>query len=118
MQVIERKDNPLLDRVEIRFVWDHPNSPTPKLEEMVAAATKMEPGSKSDLVFVKDVSTRFGMPRTIGLALIYGSEEAASIEPNYIAKRQNKFRQGGDDDSESEEASVEDSPEEGEGGDE
>ena len=62
MQVIERKDNPLLDRVEIRFVWDHPNSPTPKLEEMVAAATKMEPGSKSDLVFVKDVSTRFGMP--------------------------------------------------------
>tara|TARA_Y100000994_G_scaffold134579_1_gene110280 strand:- start:401 stop:757 length:357 start_codon:yes stop_codon:yes gene_type:complete len=118
MQVIERKDNPLLDRVEIRFVWDHPNSPTPKLEEMVSAATKMEPGAKSELVFVKDVSTRFGMPRTIGLALIYGSEEAASIEPNYIAKRHNKFRQGDQDGAEPEEVAVEDSPAEDEGGDE
>ena len=23
MKVVERKENPLLDRVEIRFVWDH-----------------------------------------------------------------------------------------------
>ena len=58
------------------------------------------------------------MPRTIGLALIYGSEEAASIEPNYIAKRHNKFRQGDQDGAEPEEVAVEDSPAEDEGGDE
>ena len=39
MEVIERKENPLLDRVEIRFMWNHENSPTPSLNEMVAAAT-------------------------------------------------------------------------------
>ena len=55
MQVIERKDNPLLNRVEIRFVWDHPNSPTPDLSQMVAAAAKVEPGAKEELVFIKDV---------------------------------------------------------------
>ena len=82
MQVIDRKDNPLLNRVEIRFAWDHPNSPTPDLSQMVAAAAKAEPGAKEDLVFIKDVSTRFGMPRTTGLALIYSSEEASSIEQN------------------------------------
>ena len=71
MQVIERKDNPLLNRVEIKFVWDHPNSPTPDLSQMVSAAAKSEPGAREELVFIKDVSTRFGMPRTTGLALIY-----------------------------------------------
>ena len=103
MQVIDRKDNPLLNRVEIRFVWDHPNSPTPDLSQMVAAAAKAEPGAKEDLVFIKDVSTRFGMPRTTGLALIYSSEEASSIEPNFIVKRHNRVRgeessaEGGDE---------------------
>ena len=43
MEVIERKENPLLDRVEIRFMWNHENSPTPSLDEMVAAAAKAEP---------------------------------------------------------------------------
>ena len=103
MQVIDRKDNPLLNRVEIRFTWDHPNSPTPDLSQMVAAAAKAEPGAKEDLVFIKDVSTRFGMPRTTGLALIYSSEEASSIEPNFIVKRHNRVRgeessaEGGDE---------------------
>ena len=103
MQVIDRKDNPLLNRVEIRFVWNHPNSPTPDLSQMIAAAAKAEPGAKEDLVFIKDVSTRFGMPRTTGLALIYSSEEASSIEPNFIVKRHNRVRgeessaEGGDE---------------------
>ena len=103
MQVIDRKDNPLLNRVEIRFVWNHPNSPTPDLSQMIAAADKAEPGAKEDLVFIKDVSTRFGMPRTTGLALIYSSEEASSIEPNFIVKRHKRVRgdessdEGGDE---------------------
>tara|TARA_B100000676_G_C17793049_1_gene688089 strand:- start:201 stop:515 length:315 start_codon:yes stop_codon:yes gene_type:complete len=104
MQVIDRKDNPLLNRVEIKFVWDHPNSPTPDLAQMVAAAAKSEPGAKPELVFVKDVSTRFGMPRTTGLALIYSSEEASTIEPDFIVERHKRIRgdesdgsQGGDE---------------------
>ena len=100
MQVIERKDNPLLNRVEIRFVWDHPNSPTPDLSQMVAAAAKSEPGAKEELVFIKDVSTRFGMPRTTGLALIYSSEEASKIEPDFIVERHKRIRGDESDDSE------------------
>tara|TARA_B110000014_G_C19818095_1_gene424472 strand:+ start:302 stop:625 length:324 start_codon:yes stop_codon:yes gene_type:complete len=92
MQVINRKDNPLLNRVEIRFMWDHPNSPTPDLSQMITAAAKAEPGAKEDLVFIKDVSSRFGMPRTTGLALIYSTEEASSIEPNFIVERHKRVR--------------------------
>lgn len=100
MQVIERKDNPLLNRVEIKFVWDHPNSPTPDLSQMVSAAAKSEPGAREELVFIKDVSTRFGMPRTSGLALIYSSKEASKIEPDFIVERHKRIRGDQSDDSE------------------
>ena len=49
MEIIERKENPLLNRVEISFRWEHPKGATPKLSEMVAAAAKAEPGSKKEL---------------------------------------------------------------------
>ncbi|HJL54630.1 MAG: hypothetical protein QGF28_04410 [Candidatus Thalassarchaeaceae archaeon] len=87
MEVIERKENPMLDRVELQFRWDHPDSPTPSLTQMVEATAKAEPGSKKNLIFVKNVNTRFGMARTSGVALVYGSEESASIEPRYVVER-------------------------------
>ena len=87
MEVIERKENPLLDRVEIRFRWEHTNSPTPSLKEMVAAAAKAEPGAKEDLVFVKEVNTRFGRPQTTGLVLVYGTAESAALEPDFVRDR-------------------------------
>ena len=87
MEIVERKENPLLDRVELSFVWDHPGKPTPSLSEMIEASAKSEPGSDKKLVFVKNVNTRFGMSRTTGLALVYGAEDSASIEPNYVSER-------------------------------
>ena len=54
MQIIERKENPLLGRVELTFEWNHANLPTPTLSEMITAAAKAEPGSKKELVFVKN----------------------------------------------------------------
>ena len=87
MEVTERKENPLLGRVEIRFVWNHANSATPSLKDMRSAAAKAEPGAKEELVFVKEVSTRFGMPQTTGLALVYDSAESAELEPEYVKAR-------------------------------
>lgn len=87
MEVTERKENPLLDRVEIRFVWNHANSSTPSLAEMRAAAAKAEPGAKEELVFVKDVNTRFGMAQTTGMALVYGSAESAELESEFVKAR-------------------------------
>ena len=87
LEIIERRENPLLDRVELNFMWKHPNEPTPSLSQMVDAAANSEPGAVKELVFVKQVNTRFGMSATTGLALVYGSEESASIEPNYVSER-------------------------------
>ena len=35
MEVINRKENPALDRVELQFQWDHSNEATPSLSQMV-----------------------------------------------------------------------------------
>ena len=102
MEIVERKENPLLDRVELSFVWDHPGNPTPSLAEMIEASAKSEPGSDKKLVFVKNVNTRFGMSRTSGLAMIYGSPDSASIEPDYVIERHKTLNE-----SESNEKKVE-----------
>ena len=87
MEIIERKENPVLDRVELTFQWNHSGEATPSLSQMVDAAAKAEPGSNKQLVFVKNVNTRFGMSRTSGMALVYGTLESASIEPDYVIER-------------------------------
>ena len=87
MEILERKDNLALDRVEIKFQWNHSNEPTPSLSQMVKEAAKAEPGADINLVVVKNVNTRFGMSRTTGTALIYGSAESKSIEPDYVIER-------------------------------
>ena len=87
MEIINRKENPALDRVELQFQWDHSNEATPSLSQMVDEAAKAEPGADRDMVVVKHVNTRFGMSRTTGTALIYGSAESKSIEPEYVKER-------------------------------
>ena len=87
MEIIERKENPVLDRVELTFQWNHSGEATPSLSQMVDAAAKAEPGSDKKLVYVKNVNTRFGMSRTSGMALIYGTLESTSIEPDYVIER-------------------------------
>ena len=47
MEVTERIENPLLDRVELHFIWNHDNSPTPSRSDIRAAAARAEPGAKA-----------------------------------------------------------------------
>lgn len=87
MEVVDRKDNPLLHRVEIRFSWRHAQAATPSRNEIIDAVTKLEPGAVKSLVIVKDVNTRYGQALTTGLAYVYASDEALSIEPTFQRKR-------------------------------
>ena len=87
MEVINRLDNPLLNRVEIEFKVTHTNTATPSRGAMRSAIASLEPGASAETVVVKEVSTRFGQPQTTGLAFIYDSVESMQNEPNYILKR-------------------------------
>ena len=87
MEIIERIENPLLERVEIAFRWSHQKECTPSLQQMVAAVMKAEPGSVRERIFVQSIETRFGQTSTTGTAYVYGSDEAASKEAGYLIER-------------------------------
>ena len=112
MEIIERKENPVLDRVELTFQWNHSGEATPSLSQMVDAAAKAEPGADKKLVYVKNVNTRFGMSRTSGLALIYGTAESASIEPDYVIERHKSLNETQSKEKKVEEAEPEEESEE------
>ena len=92
MQIKERKENKILNRVEISFSWKHDKKSTPSRIEVMDLVQTLEPGSDRDLIVVKNCSTRFGQPLTTGLAFIYGSKEAMAVEPGYIHKRHESLR--------------------------
>ena len=87
MEITERKENSILNRVELSWQWRHVGDATPTRSEIIAAVVKMEPGATKDRVIVKSVSTRFGQPLTTGSALIYGDRSDLEKEPKYILAR-------------------------------
>ncbi|MFZ8906074.1 MAG: 30S ribosomal protein S24e [Poseidonia sp.] len=110
MEIKERKENKILNRVEISFSWKHDKKSTPSRKEVIALVQTLEPGSNSELIVVKDCNTRFGQPLTTGTAYIYNSPEAMAVEPGYIHKRHEELRSSSASDAPAADAS--------EGGDE
>lgn len=92
MEKVNRKENKLLNRVEIAFKWKHDGKSTPSRKEVMDLVKTLEPGSNPDYIVIKDCSTRFGQPLTTGTAFIYGDEESMKVEPDYIHKRHESLR--------------------------
>lgn len=87
MEITDRKENLILNRVELKWQWRHTGSATPTRAQIIEAVLKSEPGATKDRVIVKTVNTRFGQPLTNGHAYVYGSREDLENEPKYILKR-------------------------------
>ena len=101
MQVLDRKENPLLDRVEIKFKIGHDGKMTPSRDSIITSVAQTEPGAKKELIVVKNISTRFGMPLTTGTAYIYGSSESMTVEPIHALKRHGVISDDKDDEKSS-----------------
>ena len=87
LKVVERRENKLLERVEIDFKITHEGKPTPTRASITKMIASQEPGSKADLIVVKEVSTRFGQALTTGVGLVYANSEALAVEPSYVHKK-------------------------------
>ena len=86
IQIIEDKNNPLLNRREVVFKVNH-ESATPSRKSIVdrIAATM---NSKEGLVIVDNLRTEFGKRETIGYAKIYeAAERANQVERKHITER-------------------------------
>ena len=87
MEVLNRKENNLLDTAEINFKWRHVGNATPSRDELLNMAKSMEPGANKECIIIKDVNTRFGQPLTTGVAHIYGKKDSMIVEPKYMLER-------------------------------
>ena len=94
MDIVDRTENKILNRIEISFKWQHIGKATPSRKDVMDLVKTLEPGSNPDLIVVKDCKTRFGQPLTTGIAFIYSSAEAMKVEPEYIFKRHASMRSG------------------------
>ena len=50
MQIKERIENKLLNRIEISFSWRHEGTPTPSRSEVMKLVKTLEPGSNPDFI--------------------------------------------------------------------
>ena len=87
LEIQEKRENPLLNRVEVHFIVHHPNSPTPK-RDSVRDAISSNMKVPKDRVVVDHMNSSFGVHDTKGYAKIYPSkDEAMKVEREYLLKR-------------------------------
>ena len=97
MEIVDRMENKLLNRVEIKFSMRHNGKATPSRKEVMDLVKTLEPKSNPEHIIIKYTNTRFGQPLTTGLAYIYGDADSMKVEPEYIHKRHETFRAGNDE---------------------
>ena len=115
MNIDNRIDNEILERVELHFTVDHPKAPTPSLRELIEMVNRMEPGSIKSQTYIMEVNSRFGRSSTTGVAHVYSNTEAAeNTVPTYVKDRH--VRRGAHSEP-VEEDPVEEDPVEEESGD-
>ena len=83
LEVVSRKENPLLGRIEIQFKISHSKEQTPKRDDVKLELANMV-NSKKDQIVIDKMKTIFGKAETIGYAKVYDKKELAKkIERDY-----------------------------------
>lgn len=87
VEVVEKHENPLLKRTEVRFRVAHPKEKTPArqaVRDKLAAVV----GSPREGVIISFIRSHFGMSSSEGFAKCYASaDEAKKMEPTYLLRR-------------------------------
>lgn len=85
--ILEKKENPLLNREEVTFKVDHTDESTPSRSAVVGKIAAMM-NSDKERTIIKDIRTGFGVQYAIGHANIYDSlESAKKVEHEHYLKR-------------------------------
>lgn len=87
METKNKRENPLLKRVELEFVLHHPGETTPTRDAVRGVVADALGGSK-DNVIVDRLNTEYGRSSTKGYAKLYETKDAAlETEPKHLLAR-------------------------------
>lgn len=82
-----KKDNPLLNRTEIKFTVKHQGEKTPN-REIIRSELAEKINAKKENIIIDYISTGFGIQESSGYAKIYNPTKfAEEIERKHILKR-------------------------------
>ena len=87
LKIINKRDNPLLSRIEIEAEANFSNEPTPKKEDIKKKIVSSEKADEK-LVVVKNINGSFGAGKAKVSVYIYSSEdELKAVEPTKKDKK-------------------------------
>lgn len=87
VKVIEKEENPLLEREKINFEVEHKNAPTPPRADVLKELSE-EIGVSEDLIVIEKIATLHGRQVASGIARIYKTEKRLKeLEPEYLTTR-------------------------------
>ena len=87
VEIVEKSENPLFQRMEIKFKVDHAGEPTPKRLD-VRAQVAAQLGVPPELVVIEKLAGAYGRQEASGIARAYSSKERlAALEPKYLLVR-------------------------------
>ena len=93
IEIISKKDNLLIGRLEVDFKISHPKEITPKRKDVRDEIAKLLEVQK-DRIVVDRMNSEFGKPETLGYAKVYKSKgDALQIETKAVLKRNNLFEE-------------------------
>jgi len=92
IEILDKKENELLDRTEVRFKASHSKEGTPQREAIREKLAGMLKATK-ERVIVDAMDSEFGKMETIGYAKVYKTKEAAmKFEREHVLVR-NKLKE-------------------------
>ena len=87
LEVLQRRENPLLKRTEVRFKAIHKTEPTPTRDALRAFLAK-ELNATKDIVVIDSQASTFGRSEPHGYAKVYKTkEDALAVERKHILIR-------------------------------
>ena len=87
LEVLQKRENPLLKRIEVRFKATHKAEPTPTRDALRAFLAK-ELNATRDIVVIDSQASKFGRYETVGYAKVYKTkDEALAVERKHILVR-------------------------------
>lgn len=87
LEIVDKRDNPLLSRVEVRFKVLHDAASTPSRKEVREAVAKAVNAQKERVV-VDILTAAFGKGETEGYAKVYkNKQEAMRVESESMKRR-------------------------------
>ena len=87
VEIIEKTENPLFKRTEVKFKADHAGEPTPKrLDVRAQLATQL--GVAEELIVIEKLASTHGHQIASGIARAYSSrEQLERLEPKFLLQR-------------------------------